>query len=199
MLAVKDAVRGFIASVGVTPEILVEFQFNPTQLSDKRAISYASLNAPGLVMPTRQYTQGGDRTISFTVHLDALAKPSDNLPSPIELDDDGSLTPELNKYRAFLYPRNSLWPTATSSFMPLFAGIEQFASPPPVLFGFGSGGKTEPRIIECVVTDVGIEELLFNPQLGPLRADVSITLVELSPYGDGPALAGGGAGVAGLA
>jgi hypothetical protein len=192
MLAVKEPVRGFIASVGVSPEIMVKFQFNPTQLSDKRAITYASLNAPGLVMPTRQYTQGGDRTLTFTVHLDALATPSDDLPSTIELDEDGSLVPELNKYRAFLYPQTGNWKQAASSFMPLFAGTTQFDSPPTVRFGFGMGGKSEPRVIDCIVTDVGIDEVLFNPQLAPMRADVSLTLVELSPYGNTPGVPGAG-------
>jgi hypothetical protein len=196
MLTVKDPVRGFLASVGVSPQILVKFQFNPTQLSDKRAVTYASLNAPGLVMPTRQYSQGADRTLTFTVHLDAQALPADNQASPIELDDDGSLIPELNKYRAFVYPQTENWKQAGASFMPLFAGSNQFASPPACRFGFGSGGTTEPRVIDCVVTDVGIEELRFTPQLAPIRADVSLTLVELSPYGNAPP--GGGALGAGI-
>ena len=44
----QNPVRGFLISVDLDPVIMVEFQYNPTQLSDKRAVSYASLTAPGL-------------------------------------------------------------------------------------------------------------------------------------------------------
>ena len=66
----NDAVRGFLASVGVDPQVLVEFQYNPAELTDKRSVGYAALDAPGALAPTRQYTSGGDRTLSFTVTVD---------------------------------------------------------------------------------------------------------------------------------
>src|SRR4051812_2100851 len=105
----QNPVRGFLCSVGLDPEILVEFQYNPTQLSDKRAVTYATLNAPALLMPVRQYSQGGDRTISFTVRIDGLVNGPADDQIPIAKDDDGSIWPELNKYRAFLYPKTKRW------------------------------------------------------------------------------------------
>ena len=65
-------IRGFLSTVGLNPEVLVQFQYNPNQLSDKRALTYATVTAPGLLLPVRQYSQGGDRTLSFTVHIDGL-------------------------------------------------------------------------------------------------------------------------------
>jgi hypothetical protein len=168
----QTPVRGFLVSVGLDPEILVEFQYNPTQLSDKRSVNYATLNAPGLLMPVRQYTQGGDRAISFTVRIDGLFEG----PIAIQTDDDGSITPELNKYRAFMYPQTTNWEDAGDSFVPLYADTQQFVSPPTCRFGFGD------RLINCVVTEVSITELFFNAKLLPLRADVAITLVEVVPY-----------------
>jgi hypothetical protein len=180
MLQQQNPIRGFMATVGLVPEILVEFQYNPTQLSDKRAVTYATLNAPGLLLPVRQYSQGGDRTLSFTVRLDGLFKGPADDEIEIARDESGSILPELNKYRAFLYPvttEREHWRKVRGSFVPRYAGIQQFASPPGCRFGFG-----EDRVIDCLVTDIGITETLFNVQLLPVRAEVAVTLVELAPY-----------------
>jgi hypothetical protein len=199
MLFQPNPIRGFLRSAGLQRQILVQFQFNPTQVSDKRAVSYATLSAPGLLMPGRHYTQGGDRTISFSVHINGLFTPADNelaagnplmrTPSvgggqaKIARDETGSIEPELNKYRAFLYPQPKgevNWQSARSSFVPLYKEkLHEFASPPVCQFGMG-----EDRVIDCVVTDIGITETYFNLQLRPLRADVSVTLVEYVPYED---------------
>ena len=193
--------RGFLKSVGLDPPVLVEFQFNPAQITDRRTVNYAALNAPGLILPVRQYIHGGDRTISFTVRIDALfseqsngtnqsggqgngTKQNTQVKRKISLDQTGSIVPELNKYRAFLYPRmapnKDRWQEAKSSFVPLYASIQQFASPPTCLFGFGE--MNEGQVINCIVTEITITELLFNTQMLPLRADIAVTLVELTPY-----------------
>jgi hypothetical protein len=176
----QNAVRGFLASVGVVPEILVQFQLNPTQLTDRRTVTYATLNGPALLMPVRQYSQGADRTLSFTVRVDGLLEGL----LPIATDPEGSIWPELNKYRAFLYPKTPRWldPVTRSSFAPVFDRTSLFESPPLCRFGFGMG-----RVIDCVVTDVTITEQLFLPSLAPLRAEVSVTLVEIAPYDPGNA------------
>ena len=50
------------------------------------------------------------------------------------------------------------------------AGGRALAAPPTCIFGFG------PRLLECWVTSLDIEETQFNELLVPTRADVSITL-----------------------
>jgi hypothetical protein len=182
----QNPVRGFLCSVGLDPEILVEFQYNPTQLSDKRSVNYATLNTPGQLMPVRQYSRGGDRTISFTVRIDGVFKGPADDEIDIAKDEDGSIAPELNKYRAFMYPQTARWQDAYDSFVPLYDNTQHFASPPTCRFGFGD------RVIDCIVTEVSITELLFNAQLAPLRADVSVTLVELAPYEDSATSSFGG-------
>ena len=185
MAQLQNPTRGFLVSVGLTPEILVEFQYNPTTLSDRRAVTYVTLNAPGLLLPVRQYNQGGDRTLSFTVRIDGVFQGPADDQIPIERGEDGSIQPELNKYRAFLYPQvyssGKSWQDAAGSFAPLYDGVQQFASPPLCRFGYG-----QDRVVDCIVTDVSISETLFNAELAPVRADVSVTLVELSPYGNEP-------------
>jgi hypothetical protein len=172
----QTPVRGFLVSVGVTPEIRCDFQYNPTEVSDRRSATWASVTAPGLLMPVRQYVQGGDRTLSFTVRINGLA----DGPVPIERTDDGGILPELNKYRAFVYPgtyrQGTSWRDAGASFVSLYADQQRFAAPPDCLFGLGG------RVISCAVTEVNVNEVTFNASLAPLRADVAVTLVELVPY-----------------
>src|SRR5262245_41159289 len=136
----RNPVRGFLMSVGLHPKdaIFVQFQYNPTQLTDKRTVSYAMINAPALLMPIRHYSQGGDRTITFNVRVDGLFKGPADDQIPIAKDDDGSIWPELNKYRAFLYPKTPRWKerVALASFAPLYEGAPQFESPPLCRFGF---------------------------------------------------------------
>ena len=183
-----NPVRGFLISVGLDPEILVEFQYNPAELSHKRSVSYATVNAPGMLMPVRQYSSGGDNTLSLTVLVDGLFKGPADDQIDIARDERGGIGPELAKYRAFVYPRTEHWPEAASApdgFAGLYAGQESvFTAPPQCRFCFGD------RVIDCVVTEVSITEKLFTPQLDPIRAEVSVSLAECMPYDPNP-VAGG--------
>lgn len=188
MSTLRDPVRGLLESVGLDPAIRCEFQYNPAELSDKRSVAYAALNAPGMLMPLRQYSAGGDRTLSFTVLVDGLFAADRPGGVSIATDERGGIAPELAKYRAFSYPRTERWQeagTATHGFAGLYVGQETvFAAPPQCRFAFGE------RVIDCVVTEVNVTEKVFNRQLDPVRAEVAITLVEISPYSVDPT--GGG-------
>lgn len=187
-MALRNPVRGFLVSVGLDPEILVQFQYNPAQVSDKRSTSYATLNAPGMLMPVKQYSAGGERTLSFTVVVDGLFPGPADDEIDIARDERGGIVPELNKYRAFTYPQTERWPDANGmpdGFTGLYAGAETvFTAPPPCRFGFGE------RVVDCVVTDLQITEKLYTPDLDPVRAEVQVTCVELTPYN--PDAAAGG-------
>lgn len=179
-----NPVRGFLVSVGLDPEILVQFQYNPEKVSDKRSVSYATLNAPGMLMPVKQYSQGGERTLTFTVLVDGMF----DGPGQIARDSGGGITPELNKYRAFVYPQTKRWKDANGrldGFTGLFKGSETvFAAPPLCRFAYGD------RVVDCVVTEVQITEQLHNAALHPIRAEVQVTCVELTPYTPDPAIRG---------
>lgn len=171
------AMRGFLASTELDPEILIQFQYNPTELSDRRALNYASQNLPGLLMPVRQYINGGDRTLTFTVRLDGRLSGASESDLPIALGQNGDIGPELNKYRALLWPQTPDWQLGTSSFASLYgSGTMVHVSPPVCRFGWGE------RVLDCVVTGADITEQLFNSELAPLRAEVRVTLVERLPY-----------------
>jgi hypothetical protein len=185
----RNPVRGFLVSVGLDPEILVQFQYNPDKVTDKHQVSYATLNAPGMLMPVRQYSAGGERTLSFTVIVDGLFKGPADDEIDIARDERGGIAPELNKYRAFVYPQTERWQDANGapdSFAGLYAGSETvFTAPPACRFGFGE------RVVDCVITEMQITDQFYNPDLDPVRAEVQVTCVELTPYNADAA--GGGA------
>ena len=189
---------GYLASIDLDPEIKVNFQFNPNQIIDKRTVGYATLNAPGMLLPLRQYTSGGDRTLTFTVIVDGAFRGATRVgdqaatPGPkddIAMDAARGIGPELDKYRAFLYPQTNRWPDASSAvdgFTGLYAVADPvFVAPPRCRLGLGY------RAINCLVTEVVITERMHTPTFAPLRAEVQITCVELTPYDPGPVIGGG--------
>jgi hypothetical protein len=163
----KQVLRGFIANVDTIPPLIVTFQFNPSSVTDNKAVSYAdraatlSGNAPGKV-----YTGGGHRTISFDLKLHGLEQGTTRAnPTPL----DNGVSTELAKLRSFLYPKADAWGTV-SGLVGLPQSGRRLAAPPTCYFGFGA------KILECVVTDIRVTETQFNSLLAPVRADVSVTL-----------------------
>lgn len=166
-------VRGYLETVPPSPMIRLNFQFNPAQVSDKRAINYNRQAAPGNILPGYQYTSGGERSLGFTVSVDARFAAF----SKVDTDGDGGITPELNKYRALVYPRTDNWQKARSSFLApgIYPRPQQFVSPPACRLVLGS------RVLDVIVTELEITETVFNEKLAPLRADIKLTVVEYVP------------------
>lgn len=169
----RQVLRGFLANIEVIPPLIFTFQFNPESISDNKDVKYADRdddlcgNAPGKV-----YTGGGHRTISFKFQLHGLEQGTNAIPTPLAPLGNGIST-ELAKLRSFLYPKEDAWA--------VFGGGEEgrrLASPPTCFFGFGT------KILECVVTDVTIDETQFNSLLAPVRADVNITLTVIEESGN---------------
>jgi hypothetical protein len=164
----RQVLRGFIANVDVLPPLIVTFQFNPTSISDNKAVNYADRNA-GLCgnAPSKVYTGGGHRTLRFDIKLHGLEEGTNKLnPTPL----DNGISTELAKLRSFLYPKADAWATIGG----LLGGGDQgkrLAAPPTCYFGFGT------KILECVVTELSVNETQFNSTLAPVRADVTITLI----------------------
>jgi hypothetical protein len=163
----RQVLRGFIANVGVTPPLVLTFQFNPTSVSDNKAVVYADRkkslcgNAPQKV-----YTGGGTRTITFDLKLDGLEQGTDTS-NPTGVDN--GISTELAKLRSFLYPATDAWAAVSAPPTGSTTG-KRLTSPPTCYFGFGT------KVLECVVTDIRINETLFNSSLAPVRADVTVTL-----------------------
>ena len=160
----RQVLRGFIANVTVIPPLIVTFQFNPESINDNKSINYADGradlcgNAPGKI-----YTSGGHRTISFDFKLHGLEEGTNTInPTPL----DNGISTELAKLRSFLYPIDDAWAVISM-------GSEEgrrLSAPPPCIFGFGT------KILDCIVSELTINETQFNSTLAPVQADVSITL-----------------------
>ena len=171
----KQVLRGFLANVDVIPPLIFTFQYNPTSVSDNKTVNYADRdadltgNAPG-----KTYTGGGHRTISFSFKLHGLEQGTNALnPTPV----DNGISTELAKLRSFLYPKADAWATMSGLLGGSTAG-KRLAAPPTCYFGFGT------KILECVVTDIQINETQFNSVLAPVQADVTVTLDVIEDSGN---------------
>lgn len=154
--------RGFLANIEMIPPLIYSFAFNPESMTDNKSVNYkdseAELcgNAPGKV-----YTGGGDRTITFKFQLHGT---------------DGNIERDLATLRSFVYPKADAW----AALGPLAGGGEEgkrLQAPPTCFFGFGK------KILECVVTELSIDEKRYNSKLEPVQADVSITLAVIERKG----------------
>ena len=163
----NQVLRGFIANITMIPPLVVTFQYNPESVSDNKSVNYAdrastlSGNAPGKV-----YTGGGNRTITFDIKIHGLEQGTNAInPTPL----DNGISTELAKLRSFLYTKADAWGMVSNLLGGSTPG-KRLASPPTCYFGFGT------KILECVVTDIKINETQFNSTLAPVRADVTVTL-----------------------
>jgi hypothetical protein len=162
----RQVLRGFIANITVLPPLIVTFQFNPTSVSDNKAVIYADRHRSLCSSPEKVYTGGGSRTITFDLKLDGLEQGTNAVnPTPV----DNGISTELAKLRSFLYPKVDSW-AALGGLLGGSTSGKRLTAPPTCYFGFGT------KILECVVTDIRITETMFNSTLAPVRADVTVTL-----------------------
>jgi hypothetical protein len=170
----RQVLRGFLANVSVLPPLIVTFQYNPTSISDNKAVNYADRAAVGDNAPGKTYTGGGHRTITFDLKLHGLEQGTNALNrTPL----DNGISTELAKLRSFLYPKADAWATL-GGLLGGSASGKRIAEPPTCYFGFGT------KILECVVTDLKITETQFNSALAPVRADVTVTLSVIEDSGN---------------
>lgn len=165
IVANRQVMRGFIANIEVIPPLIVTFQFNPDSLSDDKQVNYRDVqNELCGTAPDKEYTGGGDRTIRFKLNLHGLEQGT-NPANPTGFDN--GIATELAKLRSFLYPASDAW--AVVSLLSSKGG-RRLQAPPTCIFGYGA------RLLECVVTEMTINETQFNSLLAPVRAEVDITL-----------------------
>lgn len=166
----STVLRGFIANVDVLPPLIVTFQYNPGSISDNKTVNYSDVAADAVGnAPGKQFSSGGQRTITFSFKLHGLEQGTNALnPTPI----DNGISTELAKLRSFLYPAANAWAIVGNLAGLVGGGTvgQAVTSPPTCFFGFGT------KILECYVTAIQINETQFNSALAPVRADVTITL-----------------------
>lgn len=204
-------VNGYLAQLKNTPPLIFRFQFNPTSLSEKRSYKWDGDQAfgkwdfsetkagTGLLStleglfndvkgagPKLTNTKGlsakagGEpRKISLEFQLDA------RIPGPADGDlatDDshygGSIEPDLAILRSFVNPA---WEPIQLTKMLLEKKFPCPGDPPECTFIYGG------LSLACVMTDLDIKVVEFQTSGAPLRAEVSVSLLEQT-YSIGPAI-----------
>jgi hypothetical protein len=146
-----------------SPANMIVFQYNPDKIYRrlearvKKPRNIASKDLPREV-------------ITFTITLDAAdsLEHADEHPETAET----GIYPSLSAIEMLLYPGNSVQTQKS------FLGIKWPLSGnkrPLTLFVWGN-----ERLLPVLVTDLNINEEIFDPALNPLRADIEITMLVLN-------------------
>jgi hypothetical protein len=145
----------------------LEFMFNPSQISDKKAINFGRTQVPHVSHPVYQFGSGGERAIAFQLYLDG---------------DRGSLalrggsqdiSPQVRLFRALMYPAALETAQTGGDTSPYWV-----ARPPEkVIFNYG----TMWQGILCVVTQADITGTFFSPSGELVRCTLDIGLEETPP------------------
>jgi hypothetical protein len=173
MAALKGAFVNLGAGIlGALPNVVV-FQFNPDRVT----------RTPRLVLPMPPSSGAGSHdahqqpaepseSYSFTLRLDA----SDQLAQGNPLAARNGILPALSALELLMVPKSSL----TIDLHRLSGGSRPHTHPPEllptVLFFWGRF-----RILPVNITSLSITETEYDPQLNPVRAEVTVNLEVLTP------------------
>jgi hypothetical protein len=142
---------------------MIVFQYNPDKIYRRIEARVKKPQSIASRVPPREI-------ITFTITLDA----TDNLEHADEHPEtaETGIYPTLSAIEMLLYPGNSV--QTHKSFLgirwPLSANKR-----PLTLFMWGS-----ERLLPVLVTDLNINEEMFDPALNPLRANIEITMLVLN-------------------
>jgi hypothetical protein len=149
----------------------VEVQYNPTEFSFTKAVTYAEIGIPGLDMPVQQFVRGNAESVVVDLYFDT---------TEFGMSDEATVKPVT---------------LITDQFYQLIRVDPRIKAPPVCLFswsdtGFpGSNlrlGETQLREhgFRCLVESVTQKFTLFSPQGVPLRATLSVKLREYQTLTD---------------
>jgi hypothetical protein len=149
----------------------MEVQYNPTEFSFTKGVTYAEIGIPGLDMPVQQFVRGNAESVSVELFFDT---------TEFGTDDAASVTPVT---------------LLTDQFYRLIRVDPRIKAPPICLFSWGDAGfpgsnlqQGETQLREhgfrCLVESVTQKFTLFSPQGIPLRASLSVKLREYQTLTD---------------
>ena len=159
------------------PQIVIDFQFNPMNLADKRTANYAPLAASGALLPSSSHLR---RRSHAHLHGTIDGTSVDQLDGPrIAVDEDGG-TGLSYEIRALAYPDAGL----AERRVPLRRVHRPVRRRRPRDIHLAAAGDVRfgDQVIDRLVTEISITETLFMPTLAPLDVDVTVTLSQLNPY-----------------
>jgi nucleoid-associated protein YgaU len=146
-------------------------QYNPNELTFEKAATYGEIAIPGLDAPLQQFVRGGAETLSVELFFDTT--------------DSGmargarSVTEETDKVFRLVRVDGSSHapPVVTFSWNPKFPG-SGITAPSG---GGGKGGNQNRPSFKGVVKSIRQRFTLFSNEGIPLRATLTLTLVEFRP------------------
>ena len=184
--------RGYLANISMFTPLIYTFQYNPSEVTDSKRNtlgrkSQSCANQGGVDIEANVGVLGrlfsnaalqkieteGDRTLSFKIDIDGREqRPGE---PAFRRNQAGDILQDLDTLRSFMYPQVSsltdILQTAANPNKDFWSDI-WFNEPPTALLILGD------LVMEGFVTDLSITETLFNADLNPVKANVSITLTE---------------------
>jgi hypothetical protein len=171
--------RGILAIKKDISQYLI-FQFNPEELTDSKDVSYEDRPRLGFDHQDFIWVNGGPRTVSFTLKLDATNGSKVTHLGKLPRDTAGASTNNLTHDPAYgtlkqveflqalqrpFEPRQSAPRFIKGSALP----NTQFTPPPVVIFNYG------PIYLEGVISSLSVSHKEFNRGLVPVMSDVTVT------------------------
>lgn len=156
-----------------TVKLVLPFQYNPDTLTRSLRAQYVSTNSTITRGEPAGINGPPAETIRTEIELDAADQLEQGLPTATRV----GLKPALAGLEALLYPPSEL---VFANEARLAASLVQIIPPSPPLVLFAWGPK---RVLPVRIAELTITEQAFDPDLNPIRAQVSLSM-EVLTYED---------------
>lgn len=201
-------IRGWMAGLDAhgnylkDPPLVLQFMYNPTEMTDKKDVTYAITPIPGLDRPFYTYSNGGERILEFTLLINAYEYGTERSTTFLDIPGFGGIKGELAKVQSFLYPFQNMqtiqkgktfWETAKNTATNV---VKQTAKGYwGTIKNYTNQGKnphnpyppqfTPPpkclltfgmELNECVVKSVETRITMWNSMLDPVRAECKFVM-----------------------
>lgn len=165
--------KAFIKAID-SPNSTVEFQFNPSKYSVNKSVQWKAEEAKGADTPPMEFVQGGARTVSMELFVDAYEGGGSDAPAFVRNKDVREFVKQLEEL-TLVDKKND-----TGGDKP---------RPPRVEFHWANGPEPFPAVIKSL----NVTYTMFHPDGRPARAKVSLSLQEIGKkLANQPGSSGGG-------
>lgn len=177
--------RGAFVEYGLSiPPLFVVFQFNPVQLTRNRSLSHTAPSSAQTgslrdfhkryddlaKLRDDQVVAVQEEVIGFEIRLDAFDKLNEGDP----ITEQFGIAPQLSTLELMVHPKEeSLLGQAWGSLLGSPGGFSFTRKPNPPLVLFIWGHK---RVLPVNITSLNITEVLYSPDLDPIRATATVNL-----------------------
>lgn len=155
------SLRGFLANPYTKPPLLLQFQWNPSRLSEQKTVKYNDIEMGGLMAPVSVYSSGGNLTYRFELLFDTTPDSRDLNYFSVESLGLG-VHAQVQTLMSWVYPETK------DIFNLSNVGSGE---PPACYFGLGI------RVLRGKIRVVDVQYELFEHKLIPQRARATVEFV----------------------